>query len=230
MKAIDVGVALAVWGTLTLASPAMADDDGLVDLELTIPVGIADRSATGTGDDLAGFGYDDQTGLMTGAELRLYSTGFNRYARVGVVAGAQHHAGPLLGAVDGYAFRTTVVDAGIGVRTLFPCMSDASTRWHLSGVLGLSGIYADAGEGVGGTPNGPRYAERVAASRRLDHGGLGWRLAVDLSVHLESFIIGLGVGVRQYFGIDAAVSRGWLMDVGLRIGGRIDFMDPRNSV
>jgi len=221
MKTVTIG--LLAWGAL--CGTAAADDD-LVDLELTIPVAIADRSATGTGEELAGFGYDAQTGLITGGELRLYTEGFNRYLRLGVVAGAQHHAGPALGLRgDDHAFRTTMVDAGVAVRTVFPCMSDRSTRWHLSGVLGMTGVYADAGEGVGGDPNGDRVAERREASERLDHAGLGWRLALDLSVHLESFIVGLGLGVRQYFGIDAPVARGLIMDVGLRIGGRIDFGD-----
>ncbi|MCA9609752.1 MAG: hypothetical protein KC619_29340 [Myxococcales bacterium] len=213
----------------TLATvPAAADD--LVDLELTVPIAVADRSATGTGSDLAGYGYDDQTGLLAGGELRLYTRGFNRYMRIGIIGGAQHHAGPMLGWVDGYAFRTTVVDAGVAVRTVFPCMSDASTRWHLSGVLAMTGVHADAGEGVGGVPNGDRQTERSEAARRLDHAGLGWRLGVDLSVHVSNFIVGLGLGVRQYFGIDAPVSRGWIMDVGLRIGGRIDFLDSYDSV
>jgi len=210
-------------GGLLAASPAAADE--LLDLELTVPVSLADRSITGTGADLEGFGYDDQSGLLTGVEARLYTRGFNRFLRVGVVAGAQHHAGPALGLVGGYALRTTVIDAGVAVRTVFPCMSDDETRWHLSAVLGLSGVHADAGEGVGGEPNGPRIAERLAASRRLDHAGLGWRLGVDLSIHLSSFIVGIGLGVRQYFGIDAPVSRGWLMDLGLRLGGRIDFTE-----
>jgi len=207
-----------------MVSTVAADDD-LVDLELTVPVAIADRSATGSGEDLAGYGYDAQTGLLTGGELRLYTEGFNRYLRLGVVAGAQHHAGPALGLADGYAFRTTIVDAGVAFRTIFPCMSDRSTRWHLAAVLGMTGVHADAGEGVGGEPNGDRHAERRAASERLDHAGLGWRLALDLSVHIENLIVGVGLGVRQYFGIDSPVARGLIMDAGLRIGGRIDFGD-----
>ncbi len=113
---------LALW---TLAASPVAAEDDLVDLELTVPISIVDRSATGTGEDLFGYGYD----------------------------------------------------------------------------------------------------ERVDASEDLDHAGLGWRLGLDLSVHLDNFVVGVGLGVRQYFGIDAPVSRGWLMDVGLRVGGRIDFGD-----
>lgn len=229
MRAWNGIAGLAVIGATFAASPATADD-GLVDLELTVPISIADRSTTGTGEALAGFGYDNETGLLAGGELRLYSEGFNRYFRVGVVGGAQHLAGPALGLAGGHAFRTTMVDAGVAVRTLFPCMSDASTRWHLSGVLAMTGIHADAGHGVGGVPNGDRATERAEAARRLDHAGLGWRLALDLSVHLSNFIVGLGLGVRQYFGIEAPVSRGWIMDLGLRIGGRIDFTDPGRSI
>ena len=222
MKPLEL--ALCVICSLLAANIAEADDD-LVDLELTVPVSVADRSMTGTGDRLLGYGYDDQTGLMVGAEMRLFTGGFNRYLRLGVVAGAQHHAGRLLGLDGGYAFRTTVIDVGLAVRTIFPCMSNEQTRWHLSAVLGLSGMHADAGLGVDGEVNGDRYAERVAASDALDHAGLGWRLAVDLSVHLSNFIVGLGLGVRQYFGVDTPISRAWLMDVGLRLGGRIDFTE-----
>ena len=219
-----LGFSLLALSSLLATNLAEADA-GLVDLELTVPVSLGDRSATGTGDGLSGYGYDDQTGLMVGAEMRLFTEGFNRFLRIGLVAGAQQHAGPLLGLDRGYAFRTTVIDAGLAVRTVFPCMSDEATRWHLSAVLGMSGVHADAGEGVDGEVNGDRHTERVAAADRLDHAGLGWRLAVDLSVHLSNFIVGLGLGVRQYFGIDTPVSRGWLMDVGLRLGGRIDFTE-----
>lgn len=213
--------ALALW---LLATPTARADD-LVDLELTLPLALAERSSTGTGAELAGYGYDVESGLIAGGEARLYARGFGRYLRIGVAVGAQHHAGPLLGLVDGHAFRTTVVDAGVAVRTLFPCMSNRDMRWHLAGVLAMSGVVADAGEGVGAMPNGPRYVERVRASESLDHGGLGWRLGVDLSVHLQSFVVGLALGVRQYFGLEGPVSRGLLTDVGLRLGGRIDFAD-----
>ena len=109
-RARVLGLFAALSASLLGASTASADV-GLVDLELTVPIAVADRSSTGTGEDLAGYGYDDQTGLLTGAELRLYSEGFNRYLRIGVVAGAQQHAGPLLGLTGGHAFRTTITPA-----------------------------------------------------------------------------------------------------------------------
>ena len=123
----------AITAASMLAAAPAAADDSFLDLELTVPVALADRSSTGTGADLLGYGYDDQSGLLTGGELRLYTTEFNRYARVGVMAGAQQHAGPLLG-LGGYAFRTTIVDAGRTSPKARPCarpaasQSEASTR------------------------------------------------------------------------------------------------------
>ena len=100
------------------------------------------------------------------------------------------------------------MDAGVAARTLFPCMSSDDLRVHLSGILAVTGVHADAGEGVGGRENGPLIDERRAASDALDHAGVGWRLALDLPVHVGSFIVGGGLGIRQYFGVDAPVSRG----------------------
>ncbi|MGE3633776.1 MAG: hypothetical protein AB7P00_27995 [Sandaracinaceae bacterium] len=203
----------------------MADD--LVDLELTIPVGIAERSTAGTGAAPDGYGYARETGLLAGGEVRLHLAPMNRYFRLGVVAGAQHMAGPFFGLDGGYAMRTTLMDAGLAARTVLPCMSNDTVRWHVGGVLALTGMVADAGLGVGGTENGPDLAERRAAADALDHGGIGWRLAFDLTLHVESFLVGLALGVRQYFGIDTIADRTWLMDFGLRIGGRIDFTGER---
>lgn len=221
----------AVWAgvsatTLLATSPAEADG-GVSDLELTVPIGVMDRSATGTGDALAGYGYDDQSGLFVGGEARLYVDLGNEYWHMGVIAGAAYHAGPALGLVGGSAFSTTTTDLGVTARVLFPCMSSDDVKWRLSGLLAVSGVRADAGTGVGGQDNGPAWDERRAAADALDHVGLGWRLALDLSVHLDHFVIGAGLGVRQYFGIDTPISRGWMMDLGLRIGGRIDFDDGR---
>jgi hypothetical protein len=216
---------LTAGAAIALGVGPAAADGGLSDLELTVPIAVMDRSATGTGSELAGYGYDDQTGLLVGGEARLYANLGSEYWHMGVVAGAAHHAGPALGLVDGHAFATTMTDLGVTARVLFPCMSSDEVKWRLSGLLAVSGVHADAGTGVAGQDNGPDWDARRAASDTLDHVGLGWRLALDLSVHLDHFMIGAGLGVRQYFGIDTVVSRGWMMDVGLRIGGRIDFDD-----
>lgn len=221
-KAWTVIVAMcAVW---SLAGVTRADD--LHDLELTVPIAVADRT-TGIAGVPAGFGYENTSGLMTGLEGRLFFGDRDDFFHMGLMLGAQQQAGPLLGLVDGYAFRTTVMEAGLTARVLFPCLSRGDVKWRLGGVLALVGAYADAGTGVGGSPNGPAAAERAAAASALDHGGLGWRLAVDLSWHVGAFVIGIGAGVRQYFAIDSAISRVWLADLGLRIGGRFDLFSNR---
>ncbi|MFK7991908.1 MAG: hypothetical protein AB8I08_38175 [Sandaracinaceae bacterium] len=204
-----------------LASPALADD-GWTDLELTLPATLSERTATGSGEALGGYGYDAQSGLSAGADARLYY-GFNRYFAVGPMVAGAHQAGAMMGAVDGHAFRLTTMDAGLAARTLFPCMSGGDIRVHMSGILAVSGVHADAGLGNGGQDNGPDLAVRRDASESLDHAGLGWRFGLDLAVHVQNFVIGGGLGVRQYFGIDSPVARGWTMDVGMRVGGRIDF-------
>lgn len=225
MNTRSLALALTALALTAFAGTAHAHDD--VELELTLPVGVADRS-TAAADLVPGYGYENQTGLLLGADARLY-VGGNRYFQLGAAVAAAHHAGPALGLVDGHAFRSTMVDAGLAGRVLFPCMSGGDTRVHLSGVLGLSGLYADAGEGVGGTPNGPDVDARRAAAASLDHGALGWRFALDLSWHLGNFIVGGGVGLRQHFGLDTPVSRDLVMDVTLRLGGRIDLfhLEPR---
>lgn len=218
------GMVLAVG---SIGGRARADDD-LHDLELTVPIGVVDRTTGVTGVP-AGYGYENTSGLLTGVEGRLFF-GHGDMFHMGLMMGAQHQAGGLLGLVDDYAFRTTVVEGGLTARVLLPCLSRGDVKWRLGGVLALVGAYADAGTGVGGRPNGPAVEERTAAAATLDHGGLGWRLAVDMSWHVDSFVIGVGAGVRQYFAIDSAVSRVWLADVGLRIGARFDLMPPPRPV
>ncbi len=213
--------ALSVLGT----SPAAAD---VHDLELTLPIGVVDRSTAGALDAPAGYGYDNTSGTLAGLEGRLFFGQRDDYFHLGVMMGAQQQAGALLGLVDGYAFRTTVMEAGLTARVLFPCMSRGDVKWRLGGVLALVGVHSDAGMGVGGRDNGPDFEERAAASAALDHAGLGWRLAFDLSWHVGPFLAGIGLGVRQYFGIDSPISRVWMMDAGLRIGARFDlFAEPQ---
>ena len=199
---------LALASVMAMAAPAAAD---VHDLELTVPIALMDRSAAMPGA-VAGYGYESETGLASGLETRLFfgDRGHDIF-HLGVVLGAQHHAGPLFGLVDGHAFRTTVIDAGLTARVLFPCMSRGDVKWRLGGVLALVGAHSDAGTGVGGEDEGPDANARTAASATLDHGGLG-------------------AGVRQNFGSDTPVSRVWMMDLGLRIGGRFDLFPPPTPV
>ena len=218
MRNTTLGAAMAASICIFSAGRAAADDAPL-DLELTIPIGLADRSATAPAP--AGWGYDNQAGLLTGAEARLYFGSRHRIYHLGAIVGAQHMAGTFMG-VDGHAFRSTYMDAGLAGRVLLPCMSGGDTRWHLSGLLAVTGVHADAGRGAGADDNAPDLEARETASETLDHAGLGWRLAFDIAIHQASFVAGLGLGVRQYFGVDSPVSRGWVMDVGLRLGARVD--------
>lgn len=202
--------------SLASSLPASADD-----LELSVPLALVDRSTAAAGL-IDGFGYESESGLAGGFEGRLFFGAPNDVFHMGVVLGALHFAGPLFGLVEGHAFRTTLMEAGLTARVLLPCLSRGDVKWRLGGVLALVGAHADAGLGLRHRDNSPGHPERVEASEALDHAGLGWRLAFDLSWHIEQFVVGAGIGARQYFGIDSPVSRVWIMDVGLRLGARFD--------
>lgn len=204
---------------IVLASLPAAAQRGF-ELEITVNTALVDRSTAGTRGAPSGYGYENDAGLGLGAEVRIYAR-TDSYFRHGLIVGNMNQAGPLLG-YGGVAFQSTFVDVGYTASVIFPCMSDDTVRWQLSGILAVVGAYADAQSGVGGAPNGPDLAERNRAAELLDHFGLGWRLAFDLSWHVRELVIGVGLGARQYFAIDSPVARVWQMDVGLRFGGRFD--------
>lgn len=193
-----------------------------VPVEVTLGIGVSDRSTTGTDSALAGLGYDQQGGLHAGAETRLLLDRLNRYFHLGLLLGVSQQAGALLGATDEVGFRSTIIDAGLIARALLPCISRGSTKWYASGTVGISGLYADAGLGRGGMANGDRVGERRAASRSHDHGGLGWRFGLDAAAHFDHFILGFGAGLRQMFGLDTVHARTWVADAGFRLGARLD--------
>lgn len=201
------------------------EDDDLADLEVTVPIAVAERSTTGIGGDLIPYSYDRESGLLTGLDLRLQLRPFASQMKLQIMVSAQHHAGPFLGIASGHAFRTTIVDAGLGLR--FRMNLDDDLWFTMSPILGLSGMHADAGTGVGEDLTADAQA-REEASATLDHGGLGWRAGGDISLHVGNFIVGLGFAVRQFFGIDTVASRSWVMDIGLRLGFRIDL--PKRDV
>jgi len=222
---VGLGLALAA-----LLSNGAAADDGLRDLELTVPFALAERSTTSTDNALAGYGYDSSTGLSVGFEGRLYArfgmTGrTHNILHLGLIAGVSHHAGPLLGVVDSYAMRSTFVDFGIAARVLLLALSDEHAQWRVGGVLALTSMVADVGTGVGARRTEPLSPEQREAATS-DFVGLGWRVALDLSVTLDHYaVLGVGVGVRQYFGIDSPLGRSWVPEVILRVGGTIDVSD-----
>ena len=47
---------------------------------------------------------------------------------------------------------------------------------------------------------------------------LGWRLGFDAEAHFRSFILGIGVDMRQLWGVDTELARTTTMGATLRIG------------
>ncbi len=203
---------------ILVAPPAIASAQ---QVEISTEAALLDRSTTGTPDGLAGYGYDTDAGLALGLDTRLFIDRISEHFHHGPFAAVTHHGGAMLGLIDGHAFQTTLIDAGYAARLNLPCMSRGAIKWYVSGLLGVTGVIADAGTGDGGRPNVDRWNERLMAASSLDHGGLGWRLALGLDAHWGPMIAGLTLGLRQYFGIDSPVGRGFLMNVGLRIGVRL---------
>lgn len=186
-------------------------------LELTLGAGIADRSSTGIGDPLLHMGYDQSFGPMGSATMRLFVEDDDwAYVRHGMMARVGYTAGPTLG-VEGAAFRDTTIDLGYAGRAAFPCMRRGDFSVHLGGYLAITGLIADADRGDVWRPD--MANQTLEASRRLDHGGLGGALGLDLDAHVSSFVIGLGVDLHQWFGIDTVVARDLMLSAELRIGG-----------
>lgn len=197
-------------------SLASADAGG----EITLGVGIADRGTTGTGS-LLGLGYDQSTGPITTLDVRLFvdeSGSTARYFRHGPVVRASYFAGPNLG-IDGAAFTNIPIDLGYSGRLELPCLADGDRHIFLQGFLAVTGLYANAGRGDHPVePNSATELATIEASRTLDHAGLGGALGVGIDVHFGAFSLGLGVDLRQYFGIETTVARDLVWSGTLRVG------------
>ena len=188
-------------------------------LELTVGAGIVDRSSTGIGDPLLGMGYDQSFGPLGSATMRLFVEDDDQaYVRHGMHARVAYTAGPSLG-VQGAAFRNTAIDLGYAGRVRFPCMSRGDLSVHLGGYLAITGLVADADRGDWDRPD--MANETIEAARRYDHAGLGGALGLNLDAHYGAFIIGFGVDLHQYFGIDTVVARDLMIGAEVRLGGEI---------
>jgi hypothetical protein len=195
------------------------DETGIFsNLELALTTGFFDRSTTGVGAPLDA-GYDTELGVGAGVDVRLFFDDSNEYFRHGIVLAGTHERGPFFG-LGGYGFAWTEVDAGYSVRALFPCMSGETVKWYGHGTVALSGVIADAGLGQGDIEQGDR-ATREALAESLDHGAVGFRLALGVDVHVDSFLIGLTIDMREYFGLDTAAERSSVRSAMLRTG--VDF-------
>ena len=199
-------------GTTELIEPESSETS----LELAIDLGVLDRGTTGVGEPLLGLGYDHGGGLAAGVGARLYFE-LNEYFRHGVSLRGSHQAGDFLGLAGEHGFAWSQLDLSYVFRTSLPCMSDDDTQWYLSGLIGLTGVYADAGTGDG--PRDERWNERLAASESLDHLALGGMLGVGLDLHFDDLFLGALIDVREPFALGSgAVSRSFVTSAALRAG------------
>lgn len=193
---------------------------GPVDVELTVEVGALDRGTTGVGAPLLGYGWDHGGGLLVGVGTRAY-VALNEYFSHGPALRLTHQAGGLLGLVGGVGFAWTQIDTTYAFRTLLPCMSEADRQWHLTGLVGLTTVRADAGSGTG--PRDERWNERQAASSALDHWAVGPLLGVGLDATFGRVLVGATVDVREPFALgDVPISRSFVTTAALRTGVALD--------
>jgi hypothetical protein len=208
--------ALCALTIFSVPLSASADAGG----ELTLSFGVADRSTTSTGS-LLGLGYDQSTGPIGTLDARLFideSSSVTRYFRHGPVLRASYFAGPTLGA-EGFAFRDVPIDLGYAGRLELPCLADGDRHFYLQGFLAVTGVHADAGRGDHAVePNSATELAVIEASRTLDHAGVGGALGVGIDMHVGAFVLGVGVDLRQYFGVDTAVARDLIWSGMLRLG------------
>ena len=198
--------------SFVFSHPALADDS----LEVTVDMGVLDRGTTGIGEPLLGLGYDHGGGLQAGAGARLYFE-LNEYFRHGPSLRLSHQAGSVLGLAGEHGFAWSQLDLAYVFRTSLPCMSGDEVQWYLSGLVGLTGVYADAGTGDG--PSDDRWNERLAASEELDHLALGGMLGVGLDMHFDEVFLGALIDVREPFALGSGVvSRSFVTSATLRAG------------
>jgi len=229
MRAIFATAVCAVlfWPTAAFAyepdviEPDVVDSDPVIDsLELAVDLGLLDRGTTGVGEPLLGLGYDHGGGLQAGVGIRTYFE-INRYFRHGVNLRFSHQAGSTLGLFGGYGFAWSQLDLTYVFRTSLPCMSDDDTQWYLSGLVGLTGVHADAGTGT--APRDDRWNERLAASDALDHLALGGLIGAGIDLHFDEVFLGLLLDVREPFALGSGpVSRSFVTSATLRAGVELE--------
>ena len=210
-------VAAVVLFALSPASAQAEDGAPLGELELAVDLGFLDRGTTGVGAPLLDLGYDSGGGPVAGLGARFYFHARNRYFRHGINLRLSHTAGMSFGALSGVGFAWTAVDATYAFRTLLPCMSEEDSQWMLTAMIGLTGARADAGTGTHDDPQ--TRNNRARASHDLDHLALGGMLAVDLSWHGSTFLAGVTLDVREYFGLgDTDQARSFVTTAAVRGG------------
>lgn len=217
-----VCVALSVFGAgMGVAQPCSAEDSPRV-LEVVADLGVQDRGTTGIGEPLLDEGYATAGGLVAGAGARmLFPIGYGGYFHHGVATRVSHNAGWGLGLSDRYGFAWSAVDLAYAFRTNLPCMSTPDRQLFLTGVLGVSGVVANAGTGLEKDPQTER--ERRTASEKLDHFALGPVLGVSLDMHIGAAFLGIGFDLRQAYALgDGPVSRSYVSSAVMRFGFQLE--------
>jgi len=204
-----------------IAQPCSADAAGRA-LEVAVDLGVQDRGTTGIGEPLLGEGYDTAGGLVAGAGARmLLPVGYGGFFHHGVSTRISHSAGWGLGLSDRYGFAWSAVDLAYAFRTNLPCMSTPERQLFLTGVLGVSGVVANAGTGLQKDPQTER--ERRIASERLDHLALGPVLGVGLDMHMGAAFVGLAFDLRQAYALGhGPISRSYVSSAALRFGFQLE--------
>jgi len=204
-----------------VAQPCSADGADRV-LEVSVDLGVQDRGTTGIGEPLLDEGYDTAGGLVAGAGARmLFGISGGEYFHHGVATRVSHNAGWGLGLSDRYGYAWSAADLAYAFRTNLPCMSTPERQLFLTGVLGVSGVVANAGTGLEKDPQTSR--ERRVASERLDHVALGPVLGVALDMHMGSSFLGLELYLRQAYALDdGPVSRSYVSSASIRVGVQLE--------
>lgn len=212
---------VAFGAGMGVAQPCSADDADRV-LEVSVDLGVQDRGTTGIGEPLLDEGYDTAGGLLAGAGARmLFGIGGGEYFHHGVATRVSHDAGWGLGLSDRYGFAWSAADLAYAFRTNLPCMSTPERKLFLTGVLGVSGVVANAGTGLEKNPQTDR--ERRVASERLDHLALGPVLGVALDMHMGPVFLGLELYLRQAYALDdGPVSRSYVSSASMRVGFQLE--------
>jgi len=224
LAAVAAAIAVGVAPATARADYGDGGDEGdghglLSNLELSLGIGIIDRGTTGTGGStLLGLEYDHAGGPYASFDARLFFDEDEEYFHHGFALRLLGTSGSALFG-SAYGMRIAVLDAAYALRVSCPCMTSGDRRWFVTGMLGVTGAYTDAGTGSG---DGDLTNERRAAATELDHVALGGVLAFDFAVHFAALVVGLGVDLRYLGAIDSPVARTFAASAGLRFGADLD--------
>jgi hypothetical protein len=201
-----------------LATRFVPDPAVRAHLELVPRVGVLTRADTGT---VAAYGYDAGAAPAVGLDVHLLAPLGRCYSCMlhhGLALGLTYAAGPTLGAFHAAAYQQYVGDLGYAFRMELPCLRRQDRRVFLTGLLGVSAQWADAGEGDVTYGTSADANNRAGYAQRFDHFSLGWRLGGMLDMHLDNVVLGFGIDVRDLYGVATEVSRTFLLAASARVG------------